>query len=106
MTDTELVDAFESGSLPPEHFRHREHVRVAWVYLSRFERVEAERRMQEGLRRLAARAGKGGKYDAALTAAWVAALADARAALGPAAAFDAVVAARPELLDPRSVRAR
>lgn len=104
MTDAQLVDGFEDGSLPPEQFRHREHLRVAWFYLARLGRVETERRMQDGLRRFAARAGKADKYDAALTAAWVAVLADAAAALGSATGFEALAAARPELLDPRLVR--
>ena len=104
MTDAQLGDGFEDGSLPPEQFRHREHLRVAWIYLARFGRVEAERRMQDGLRRFAARAGKADKYDAALTAGWVAVLADAAAALEPATGFEALAAARPELLDPRLVR--
>ena len=104
MTDAQLVDGFEDGSLPPERFGHREHLRVAWIYLARCGRVEAERRMQDGLRQFAARAGKAEKYDAALTAAWVAVLADATAALGPATGFEALADARPELLDPRFVR--
>jgi hypothetical protein len=103
MTDAQLIEGFEDGSLPPEQFRHREHLRVAWIYLARFGRVEAERQMQDGLRRFAARAGKAEKYDAALTAAWIAVLADAEAALGPATTFEALAAARPELFDPRSV---
>ena len=104
MTDAELIEGFEDGRLPPEQFRHREHLRVTWIYLARFGRVEAERRMQDGLRRFAARAGKAEKYDAALTAAWVAVLADAAAALGAATGFEALADARPELLDPRLLR--
>ena len=104
MTDTELVDGFEAGTLPPEQFRHPEHLRLAWIYLSRLGRVEAEQRMQDGLRRFAARAGKAEKYDAALTTAWFAVLAQVSAELGPAAAFEALIAARPDLLNPRSIR--
>ena len=104
MTDDELVDGFETGELPPGRFGHREHLRVAWCYLTRFGRDETERRLLAGLRAFAARAGKPDKYDAALTSAWVGVLADASRQLdGPT--FDALIAARPELLDSATLRA-
>ena len=34
MTDQELMEQFEDGTLPNEIFRHREHVRVAFLYLT------------------------------------------------------------------------
>ena len=105
MTDHELVEGFEGGTLPPQMFRHREHLRVAWWYLTRFGRAEADRRLQAGLRALAVRAGHPDKFDAALTTAWVEILAGAAAALGRGATFDALAAARPDLLDPAAVRA-
>jgi hypothetical protein len=105
MTDHELAERFEDGTLPPQAFHHGEHVRVAWWYLARFDRAEADRRLQAGLRALATRAGKPEKFDAALTTAWVDLLADAATTLGPDATFEALAAARPDLLDPASVRA-
>ena len=105
MTDDELVDGFETGRLAPERFGHREHLRLAWCYLTRFARGEAERRLLAGLRAFAARAGKPEKFDAALTSAWVAVLADAAVQLESPATFDALVASRPDLLDRAAVRA-
>jgi len=35
MTDDELITCFEAQQDPPGGFHHREHVRVAWVYLRR-----------------------------------------------------------------------
>ena len=104
MTDEELVNGFETGELPPGRFGHREHLRLAWCYLTRFGRGEAERRLLAGLRAFAARAGKPDKFDPALTSAWVGVLADAAWQLG-APTFDALIAARPELLDSATVRA-
>lgn len=104
MTDEELVSGFETGELPPGRFGHREHLQLAWCYLTRFGRGEAERRLLAGLRAFAARAGKPDKFDAALTSAWVGVLADAARQLG-APPFDALIAARPELLDSATVRA-
>jgi hypothetical protein len=101
MTEDELIGAFEDGSLPPSAFGHREHVQLAWVYLTRFGPVEAERRMLHGLRALAARAGKPDKFDAPLTRAWVAAIAAADLA-HDAHSFDDLVRMRPDLLESRS----
>ena len=105
MTDDELVSGFETGGLPPGRFGHREHLRLAWCYLTRFGREETERRLLAGLRVFAARAGKPDKFDAALTSTWVGVLADACAQL-ESPTFDTLIAARPELLDSSTVRAR
>jgi hypothetical protein len=106
MTDEELVAGFETGLLPPERFGHREHLRLAWCYLRHFGREETERRLLAGLRAFAARAGKPDKFDAALTSAWVDVLAEASARPGSPATFDALIAARPDLLDRSTVRVR
>ena len=106
MTDDELVAGFETGLLAPEQFRHREHLRLAWCYLRRFGREDTEQRLLTGLRAFAARAGKPDKLDAALTSAWVSVLADASAQLGASPTFDMLVAARPDLLESATVRAR
>ena len=92
MTDDQLIEEFERGTLPPGSFGHREHIRVAWRYLTWFGRDEAERRLLAGLRAFAARAGQPDKFDAALTTAWVTVLADAKAALGPGATVDTLAA--------------
>jgi hypothetical protein len=105
MTDEQLADGFEAGTLAPGQFRHREHVRLAWIYLARLGRAGAERRLCEGLQAFATRAGRPDKFDAGLTAAWVAVLADAADSLGPTT-FDALVRARPDLLEAGSIAAK
>ena len=104
MTDEELMCGFERGTLAPADFHHRDHVRLTWLYLERDGRDDAERRMLDGLRALAARAGKPDKFDATLTRAWVAAIDEARLA-EVARTFDGLVAARPELLDGARIKA-
>ena len=104
MTDDELVSGFETCGLAPERFGHREHLQLAWCYLTRFGRDETERRLLAGLRAFAARVGKPDKFDAALTSAWVGVLADASAQLGTPATFDTLIAARPDLLDRARIR--
>jgi hypothetical protein len=96
--DDLLVEGFEAGTLAPGAFHHRDHVRLTWIYLQRYGRRGAEQRLLAGLRAFATRAGKPEKFDAALTSRWVAAIDDARLAES-ATSFEALVAARPELLD-------
>ena len=105
MTDEELIEGFEDQTLAPERFRHREHVRLTWLLLARYGREETGRRMLDGLRAFAVRAGKPEKFDAPLTRAWVAAIADA-AAETEASTFESLVALRPELLTRDGVRSR
>jgi hypothetical protein len=103
MTDDELVDGFEGGTLAPAAFHHREHVRLTWLLLTRFGRAEAERRLLAGLRALATRAGKPEKFNAPLTLAWVALIDGARLA-GPNRSLDELLSARPDLLERGAVR--
>jgi hypothetical protein len=105
MTDAELVDAFERGTVVPEDFGHRQHVRLTWLYLARHGRVEAERRLLHGLRALAARAGKPDRFSAPLTRVWVARIADAAAALGADHSFEDLLGHHPGLLDRTAAQA-
>ena len=36
MTDNEFIAAFENCTLPLESFRHADHVKMAFLYLSRY----------------------------------------------------------------------
>ena len=66
MTDDELCAAFDSGTLPKESFHHREHLRVAFVYLSRHP-DDAVLRFCDALLRYATAHGVPGKYKEDLT---------------------------------------
>lgn len=48
--DISLLAVFEDRSLPLEQWNHRAHVRVAFLYLSRFERDEAIARLRSGIK--------------------------------------------------------
>jgi hypothetical protein len=96
LTDDELVDGFEAGSL--RDFPHGSHVRLTLVYLARYGRDEALQRLMDGLRRFATAKGHPEKFHVTMTRAWVEVIAAARRAhpdLTPAA----VIEACPELLD-------
>jgi N-formylglutamate deformylase len=103
MTDDELMAGFAHDTIDPAGFGHREHVRLAWLYLQRYGRAEAERRLLTGLLALAARAGRPAKFSAPLTLAWVDRIDAARSALGHHS-FDDLLHRHPELGHRASVR--
>ena len=98
-----LVSCFEDGTLHGADFHHVDHLKITWHYLERYGRAEALRRIAAGLLAFATRMGKVDKFDLALTGAWVAAVDEARRTHPDARTLDALVAARPDLLDPASV---
>jgi hypothetical protein len=100
MTDEELVRAFESATLPADHFTHRAHVRVAWWYLTRYPIGESLTRFTTALKRFAARLDKAGLYHETVTIAYVLLIAE-RLGGSPAASWDDFSAAHPDLLTTR-----
>ena len=98
MTDIEFVEAFETCRLPNELFHHRDHLRLAWMYLQRYGASDAAARLRESIRRYAAHHGASGKYHETVTVAWLRLLAHAARRSG-ALSFDQLVAAYPELPD-------
>lgn len=50
MTDDEFLATFENCTLPFEHWNHRAHVRVAFLYASRNDVESATNRMRAGIK--------------------------------------------------------
>ena len=50
LTDAELLQRFESLTLPLEHWRHREHLRIAYLYLTRHDFETAAQKIGAGIR--------------------------------------------------------
>lgn len=96
LTDTALVAAFRDGTLRTEHFRHRDHVRMAWLYV-RAHGAAAAAAFTADLRRFASVKGVPGLYHATITGAYIAFIAERDAAM-PDATWDAFAAAHPDLL--------
>lgn len=69
MTDDQFVAAFEGCTIRSEEFHHKDHVRMGFLYMSRFPGLEGIRRFSEGLERLAAASGKPSLYHETIT--WV-----------------------------------
>jgi hypothetical protein len=71
LTDEALLNGFESATLTAGGFHHVEHVRVAWLYLQRFEPAAALARFDANIRRLAAAHGAPQRYHATITWAFL-----------------------------------
>jgi hypothetical protein len=70
--------AFEAGTVDNATFHHVDHLRVAHEMLGRYDFGHALARYSEGLRGIAARAGKPAAYHATVTAAFLALVAERR----------------------------
>lgn len=70
MTDEELIQAFETDTLPENSFHHADHVRLAFAYLSRHPVLEALDRFAIALKRFAAARGKSQLYSETVTHAY------------------------------------
>jgi hypothetical protein len=71
MTDAEFLRSFENCTLPNSAFHHRDHVRLAWLYLRQYPALEALVRFSEGLKRFAAANGRPGLYHETITWAYL-----------------------------------
>lgn len=71
MDDRESLRLFHDASLPSEEFRHRGHLRLAWLILSRHPLEQAETMVAREIRRFAAASGAANRYHDTLTRFWV-----------------------------------
>ncbi len=71
MNDRDFVDAFEACTLPNGSFHHRDHVRLAWIYLRDLPLLEALDRFTTSLQRFAAANGRPELYHATITWAYL-----------------------------------
>jgi hypothetical protein len=97
MPAEEFVRAFEACTLPPAQFRHRDHVRLAWLYLRELGLPEALLRFATGLRRYAAAIGKPDLYNETITVAYLTLVNERMARQGPAPDWDGFAAANQDL---------
>jgi len=70
--DDEYLAAFERGDIPPNEFRHRDHLRLAWACIRQAPGEDtACAKVCALIRGFAASIGHAGKYNEALTVRWV-----------------------------------
>jgi hypothetical protein len=103
LSDSEFVRAFEACELSNECFHHRDHLRLAWIYLKSHGEAEARRRLGDTIRRFAGHHGKSDKYHETITAAWLRLVASAMDRSPRGASFDDLTIAAPELLDKNTI---
>lgn len=87
-----------AGSLEPKQFSHREHVRLGFEMLRRYDFPEAAFLFSRGLRGLAARAGRPEAYHETITIAFLALIGERRALI-PEAGWDLFITINSDLLD-------
>jgi hypothetical protein len=71
ISDEELLEKFEDGSLPPAEFHHEQHVRLAFLYLRKYPLLGVLTRFPADLKRYAAMHGKNGLYHETITWAYL-----------------------------------
>lgn len=98
--DRAFRDDFEACRFPAPQFKHREHVRLAYVYLCEGDDEDATARMREALRAFVRHNGVDPtKYHETLTRAWILAVCHFMARTAPSDSADAFIAQNPVLLD-------
>lgn len=70
LTNAEVISSFEADALPGD-FHHREHVRLAFAYLSECRPLDALRRFSQALRAYASARGKPERYHETITYAYL-----------------------------------
>ena len=71
MNHQEFIDAFERCGIPNDRFHHRDHVRLAWIYLRDLPLLEALGRFTTSLKRFAAANGHPELYHETITWAYL-----------------------------------
>jgi hypothetical protein len=108
MTDEELLQAFEAGTVPLEAWTHRQHLRVAYLYLCAHGFEGASERVRSGIQRLNAAhqvpeaIDRG--YHETLTQGWLRLLWVTIYQYGPAANSDEFLDSQPQLCVKQALR--
>jgi hypothetical protein len=97
-SDADLLSAFEDASLPIDRFHHAQHVRMAFLYLQKYEPLEAIARFSEALNRFAAAHGEPGQYHETITWAYLLLIRERLARAGTSQTWDEFAARNPDLL--------
>ena len=105
MDDENFLSQFEAASLPRDAWHHREHVRTAYLYLTRYSFEEATERMRKGIKALNAAHGTpetpARGYHETMTQAWIRLVHLALREHGPARNANEFYERHPELSQPR-----
>ena len=102
MNDTQLIEQFESGEL--QSFRHRDHIQVAWLYLSQSGWNQGYQQIQNGIQNFARVHNALSKYHETITRFWALMIHQAIEANPDCIDFEEFASAYPQLLDKTLIR--
>jgi len=69
--DDDFLEQLETCTLPDDRFHHADHVRAAWLYLTRYPTLTAMDRFSQALRAYATSRGKPERYHETITWAYL-----------------------------------
>jgi hypothetical protein len=98
VADEVFLAAVEGATWPGAAFKHREHLRLGWLYLRKHGQETGTARIRETILRYATALGAAGIYHETLTRAWAACVGGALRETPELEPFDTFLAAHPELL--------
>lgn len=100
LDDRRFRSEFEACAYAPEHFDHRAHVRLAYIYLALYDVDTAHARMREALLGFLSHHGIDiSKYHETITRAWILAVRHFMELTPVAGSADQFIEANPILLD-------
>ncbi len=99
VSDDEFLEAVEAATWPGQHFGHREHVCLAWLYLRRHGPEAGYAHLRTTIQRYATALGGAGKYHETMTRAWSAHVWGALRKTPELEPFSAFLSEHPDLLD-------
>jgi hypothetical protein len=106
--DTAFLSLFEAASIPGESWTHRDHVRVAFLYLRELPFPQALDKLRTGIKALNRANGvqetPTSGYHETITVAWARLIADAIASRGAASTFADFAQHNPDLLQKEHLR--
>jgi hypothetical protein len=95
--DEQFLAAFETGLIANQSFRHRDHLRLAWLQIRQLGFERASDKVAGGIQHFAARHGKADRYNDTMTRFWLRAV-----GIGirrhPMLSFEQLLEAEPHLL--------
>jgi hypothetical protein len=98
MNDDAFLAGFENCTISGADFHHAEHVRMAFLYLSRYPVLEAMERCSAGLARFAAANGKPERYNETITWALLLLIRERMVRAGVALSWEEFAAGSADLL--------
>ena len=99
MTDRELLERFETQTLPGEGFHHRDHVRLTVAYLRHYPVLDVLDRLSAGLMALARAHCRPDRYHETITWAFVFLVRERMARTGRDQSWEEFATSHADLLD-------